>query len=437
MQGFNQASWKLYNRFTSIGSIHNISAILLMCILFSCEKPYPPTGITEPSFPLPSTKGGLGGQIIKVTNLNADGSGSLSEALQTTGPRIIVFEVGGVIDFDRITLNITEPYVTVAGQTAPSPGITIIKGSIQITTHDVIVQHIMVRPGEANQPKKSGWEPDGINLFGAEAYNVIVDHCSITWAIDENLSASGPQYEGRSGTSHNITFSNNIVAEALSFSSHSEGEHSKGSLIFDNVSKVVIIQNLYAHNADRNPLFKTGSYGVVINNLIYNPSTQAIALDYDLSEYEGSSHDPEPPRLSIIGNVLLAGKDTPFYLAMISGFGEAYIHDNKAYKRNENNMDITKKSVTVVSEMPVIIEDYEILPVDLVENFIIENVGARPWDRDEIDERIVRSVSNGSGHIINSQNDIGGYPDYVSTYRELSIPETDTLGWLQSFILSE
>ena len=91
-----------------------------------------------------NTPGGRGGRVIRVTNLSASGQGSLNEALSASGPRIVVFEVGGVIDLNKAQLTISEPYVTVAGQTAPSPGITIIRGAIFIETHDVIVQHIRV-----------------------------------------------------------------------------------------------------------------------------------------------------------------------------------------------------------------------------------------------------------------------------------------------------
>ena len=93
------------------------------------------------------TPGGRGGRIIRVTNLNSEGPGSLREAIEADGPRIVVFEVGGVIDLGKKTLRLRNPFITIAGQTAPSPGVTLIKGGMDITTHDVIVQHIRVRPG--------------------------------------------------------------------------------------------------------------------------------------------------------------------------------------------------------------------------------------------------------------------------------------------------
>jgi hypothetical protein len=95
------------------------------------------------------TAGGRGGKIIRVTTLAADGPGSFVEAIQTKGPRIVVFEVGGVIDLHKRELKITEPFLTIAGQTAPSPGITLIRTGIDVLTHDVILQHIRVRTGTA------------------------------------------------------------------------------------------------------------------------------------------------------------------------------------------------------------------------------------------------------------------------------------------------
>ena len=166
-----------------------------------------------------TTPGGRGGAIIRVTNLNADGPGSFTAAVTAKGPRIVVFEVGGVIDFGRKEIDIREPFLTVAGQTAPSPGITIIKGGINIRANDVVVRHIRIRTGADGQAKRSGWEADAINTVSA--HRVIVDHCTMSWAIDENMSASGPRFKGsnvaewRNGTSKDITFSYNAAYEGL------------------------------------------------------------------------------------------------------------------------------------------------------------------------------------------------------------------------------
>jgi hypothetical protein len=180
--------------------------------------------VIEPAFPgavgwASETVGGRGGQIIRVTNLNADGPGSLKAAIDTKGPRTVVFEVAGQIDLGKTSIEIKEPFLTIAGQTAPSPGITIIKGGIDVKSHDIIIRHIRVRTGAAGSPKLSGWEADSISTVSAR--NVILDHNTFMWGIDENMSASGPRFTGstlkewRDGTSRNITFSYNLAAEGL------------------------------------------------------------------------------------------------------------------------------------------------------------------------------------------------------------------------------
>ena len=119
------------------------------------------------------TRGGNGGRIIRVTTLAKDGPGSLKEAVEAKGPRTVVFEVGGAIDLGRETLTISEPYLTIAGQTAPSPGITIIRGGIDLKGHDTIISHIRVMTGADGQPHFSGWEADAFSTVAA--HNVIVE----------------------------------------------------------------------------------------------------------------------------------------------------------------------------------------------------------------------------------------------------------------------
>ena len=140
------------------------------------------------------TQGGSGGRIIRVTTLDKDGPGSLAEAIAAPGPRIIVFEVGGAIDLERSTLSITQPYVTIAGQSAPSPGITILRGGIDVKTHDVKMQHMRIITGADGQAKRSGWEADAFST--ASASNVVIENNTFMWAIDENMSASGPRFTG-------------------------------------------------------------------------------------------------------------------------------------------------------------------------------------------------------------------------------------------------
>lgn len=398
-----------------------------------------------------TTPGGRGGRIIRVTTLDSEGPGSFREAIEAEGPRIIVFEVGGVIDLNRKTLKLRNPFVTIAGQTAPSPGITFIRGGMDITAHDVVVQHIRIRPGSAGAEWMSGWDEDGISTVGA--YNVIIDHCSLTWATDENLSASGPRFTGttpeewRQGTSHNITFSNNLNGESLAYSTHSKGEHSKGSLIHDNVTGLLIVGNLYAHNYERSPLFKGGVHGVIVNNLIYDPGPRAI--HYNLAPEEWGNVPFEVGKMSVVGNVLRAGPSTPTeHLAfmMIGGAGdvEFYGRDNIAVDqvgepiRMFGRYTTSPARIIEVRRPPVWWDGLTPIPAVDVQRTVLANVGARPWDRDMRDVLLIAEVAEGRGEIIDHERQVGGYPPVVEATRKPFNPadwDLDTMTPLRDEVL--
>ncbi len=363
------------------------------------------------------TVGGRGGQVIKVTTLAAAGPGSLAEALQIKGPRIVVFEVGGIIDLAGKSLNITEPFLTLAGQTAPVPGITLIRGQLcGKKVHDVIIQHIRVRAGEAGHAKKSGYEVHGIDHNGA--WNIIIDHCSLSWATDENLSASGPRFEGhtldewRSNTSHRVTFSNCILAEGLGQSTHGKGEHSKGSLIHDNATGILIVGNLYASNRERNPLAKGGVQAVIVNNWISNPGRAAIHHGAVLKEW--TPHPFIPSRLAVVGNVMEAGPDTAPKLALFTNLRRSpldlFMADNLAAGRDGQPAPLTSGEFTTLDARPFWPAGLTALPAAQVKEHVLKNAGARPWDRDDVDKRIVQAAVERKGKLIDSEQDVGGYP---------------------------
>ncbi|MDP3736482.1 MAG: pectate lyase [Hyphomonadaceae bacterium] len=365
------------------------------------------------------TVGGAGGRIIRVITLRPDGPGSITEAIKARGKRIVVFEVGGVIDLNMKTLRIDEPNITIAGQTAPAPGITFIRGGISLRGPDALIQHIAVRPGEAGQAKKSGWECDGISAYAADS--IVVENCSITWATDEGLSASGPRFgvgekgataaDWRDGTSSNILFRRNIVAEGLSNSTHSKGEHSKGSLFHDNVRNAVIEQSLYAHNMERNILFKGGAQGVMNRCVVYNPGKRFA--HYNLHENEWGDHPWQQGDLTITGNIFMAGPSTDPKAAAFMLGGEG---DLRLAMANNHAVDAKGARLaefgTFGSKKAKVVDRPDITPVDLIPEMIdtLAACGARPWDRDPIDARIVADVKNGTGKIIDSEQDVGGYP---------------------------
>ncbi|ADN01380.1 pectate lyase family protein [Spirochaeta thermophila] len=375
------------------------------------------------------TRAGRGGKIIRVTTLESDGPGSLRAALEAEGPRIVVFEVGGVIDFEMTTIEITSPFLTVAGQTAPSPGITIIRGGLVVKTHDVLIQHIRVRPGDGADLSFRGWEVDGISTYGEDAYNVVIDHCSVSWATDEGISVSGPRLPRPRATSHFVTVSNCIIAENLNNATHSKGAHSKGALIHDNVQYVAYIGNLFAHNVDRNPYAKAFTLSVVANNLIYNPGTNAIRVGYVPSEWTGTGVNPLPARMTAVGNVLIHGENTLPHLALIGTEGLVFMEDNLAFKKDGSPARLSMGKVTLLHHKPLWPEGFIPVPAEELEEHIVANVGARPADRDSVDERIIRDLVERKGRIIDSQEEVGGYPAYEPVYRPLEIPD-DVEAWL-------
>jgi lysophospholipase L1-like esterase len=383
------------------------------------------------------TMGGRGGRVERVTTLAASGPGSLRAALEAGGPRQIVFEVGGVIDLEGRSIALRQPFVTVAGQTAPSPGITLIRGGLDVATHDVIVQHLRVRPGAWGRAPRSGGDHDGLSTQGG-AHHVIVDHCSFSWATDENLSISGPRFGGgndpaawRRHASHTITYSHNLVYEGLAHAVHAKGEHSKGTLVHDNSTGVLLLGNLYASNRERNALFKGGVHAAMVNNLIVNPGTRAV--HYNLVAHEWQGHAHQTGRLALVGNVLRHGPDTrpgtPLF--MLGGAGDVELHlaDNLA-------LDAFGQAVPAVGRytsgaarvldavVPALPPRLPVLPASQLEDSIVSVAGARPWDRDEADLLLLSDVAEGRGQIIDSETQSSGYPRHVPSRRPF-----DTAAW--------
>lgn len=379
----------------------------------------PQQGSAHPKDP---TIGGAGGRIIRVTTLAADGPGSLRAAIKAKGPRIIVFEVAGTIDLGRSGIDINNPFVTIAGQTAPAPGITIIKGGIDVKTTDVKIQHIRVLTGADGQPKRSGWEADALSTV--RAARVVIENCTFLWGVDENMSASGPRFTGttveewRAGTSHDIVFRLNLAAEGLADSSHPKGEHSKGSLVHDNTTGIVFDRNIWAHNVERSPLVKGGAQVLMVNNLIYNPQKRAV--HYNLMDLEWAGQTHVTGEITAVGNMLRGGDDTdpglPFL--MLGGVGDLafYGRDNSAVDRLGNPLPMfgrygKTQARLIEAEAPLAsLDGYTIIPTDELETSLLATAGARPWDRGSEELRVLFFIAEGRGGVIDDESEVGGYP---------------------------
>jgi hypothetical protein len=184
------------------------------------------------------SKGGVGGRLIEVTNLNDTGSGSLRAAIEETGPRIIDFKVGGTIQL-RSKLVVKNPYITIDGNAAPKPGITLTNYTFGcLDTHDVIIRYIRIRPGDS-----TGKTQDGAGA--ANCNNVIFDHCSISWSTDEGFSSRRAQ---------RITFQHCIISEPLNIAGHDHYAAGKGHGYAASISGNIgsFHHNLIAHSAGRN-----------------------------------------------------------------------------------------------------------------------------------------------------------------------------------------
>jgi len=235
-----------------IMKVVNTLAIILL-VLFVIDSVW-----AQPAFPGAEgygavSVGGRGGQVIKVTNLNDDGPGSLRQAVETTGPRIIIFKVSGNIMLQsRLTIN--RPYVTIAGQTAPGDGIAIVGDEVSVETHDIIIRYLRFRATDLKQKVLDALcDADGM-------YNVIIDHCTVSWGIDETLSF----YHG-----HDFTIQWCMITESLYNSCHYKGPHGYGGIWGG--KRASFHHNLFAHHSSRNPRFARDSNNIDYrNNVIYN-----------------------------------------------------------------------------------------------------------------------------------------------------------------------
>lgn len=358
--------------------------------------------------------------MVRVTSLAAHGAGSLAEALDGIGARVVEFAVAGVVDLGGRSLKIARPNVTIAGETASSPGLTLVNGGLSISTHDVILRHIRMRSGDGTSVRKREGLFDGIST-GHGAHDVIVDHCSISWASDENLSASGPRFEGstpdewRRNTSHRITFAHNLIGEGINET------NTKGTLVHDNATDVAIIGNLYVSHDDRHPLFKGGVRAAAVNNFIYNPGKRVMQYGFVPAQWKGRTL--QRAELIMVGNVARKGPSSHAEMVFFEvwpsyGPCDIYLKDNlflgadgAALSSSPGFRDKSRKLgplqpaegmrfVESPSNWP---PRLKALPATEAAEWVLRNAGARPWERDSTDRRMIEEIRQGAGRIIRSQ----------------------------------
>ena len=330
--------------------------------------------------------------------------------------RTIVFDVSGTINL-LSSLIITSSNLTIAGQTAPGDGITL-KGwltSVQ-NTHDVIVRYLRCRPGDVNCPN---YQEDAFHVLNSE--NVIVDHVSASWSVDETLSMT---------RSTNVTVQWCMIAESLNCSCHAEGCHGYGSLLRYGSGGLSFHHNLYAENWSRNPRLGDSLRLDFVNNVLYNWQDQA--------GYNGNDAVDNPDGytnyLNYVGNYLIAGpnttpaKRTTAFHSNVADPAFAWIYQSgNLIDTNVTNVlagvDLGWDAfIGLFTASPSRLAFPRVNTDDATTAYmrVLSSVGASVA-RDAADARVISNVISRTGAIINSQNDVGGWP----TLGSLS-PPTDT-----------
>jgi len=330
------------------------------------------------------SRGGRGGRIIMVTTLADTGPGSLRACIDASGPRICVFRVGGVIRYVTKRPDIHNPFITIAGETAPGGGILITheggKGAatpfVIKNTHDVVVRHIRVRLDRFGELRRTD---SAFIIEGSR--NVILDHVSASWARDENV--------GGYAQNDNITISWSIFAEGVP-------RHDKCALLSSDPKgpqRLTFVHNICAHNGDRNPdiNFPPRSCVDVINNILYNGQLQFSEV------WESYGGTP----VNIVNNYYRRGPNTPATAwaidrPLVGSKGPAHIF------YDGNVIDGKGLAVAPIAEQSRVTRPvcpFSVHPVTAIEAYAANLAKSGAFPRDAVDTRIVEEVRTRTGHI--------------------------------------
>lgn len=393
------------------------------------------------------TTGGRGGEVYQVTNLNDSGTGSLRDAVSKPN-RTIVFRVSGVIEL-KSRLVLRQPNITIAGQTAPGQGICLANYATNISANNIIIRYIRFRHGDA-QPS----EDDALNCFSGAYRNIIIDHCSMSWSVDETTSF----YDVK-----NVTLQWNIISESLYSSIHSKGNHGYAG-IFGGANSSYLF-NLIAHHTSRTPRFNGTRYNSqtfgdsleFCNNVIYNWGSTNSAYGGEGGKYNminnyykagpatpgnltSSSTSNKRNRILNYSNFYVDGTDTiwggDFYINgnYVHGYPDVTADNwTKGVQKTNNHPDADRLIKESKQLVPYKISDYVPIAATSAYDSVARYAGAILPERDPIDARIIREMlegkatyegaayktvtSTGVSHpsgIIDKPSDVGGFPSYKS-----------------------
>jgi pectate lyase len=311
----------------------------------------------------------------------------------------VIFRVSGTIPLEG-PLKISEPFITIAGQTAPGDGICLKNYGLTIQTHDAIVRHLRVRPGDEPGPsfraKGRGFAPDGISV-GTPSRNVILDHCSVSWGIDECLSVSGAGIT-------DVTVQWCIVSEALHDSFHDKGPHGYASLLRCN-GNLSFHHNLYAHHISRSP--RPGTYGEGSILLDFRNNVIHDSVGYSAKD---------PVRMNYIGNFIQRPRKHVFQVG--GATTRLYVEGNYLKDGGDRNRDqwelISSEAEENRMQEPFATAPLRTDSAQEAMRAVMASAGAILPRRDAVDERIVRQLESGTGELIDSQAEVGGWPELRS-----------------------
>jgi len=332
------------------------------------------------------SRGGRGGRVIPITTLNPQGAGSLTEALLATGPRIIVPRVSGTIEFPGpqvFQLTVTNPFVTLMATGLQFKNLRLI-----INTHDVIARNgrSRVGPNAGTLKDQNCAARDNFSSGSAEGYNIIFDHWSFQFGVDENV--------GLGMGCHDITIQDSYIGWGLLASCHPEGSHSKGLMWAHTAgTHFSSIRNLMAHCADRMPQFAAPQgIGEQVNCVVYDYGVQFHFHNGVKGNVVGNKYIPgaqgTPP-----GGIFKEGQNpTGSLFYAVGNVGPSPVTPPTQY----------------ISQTPIFVSD--VVPVDIETNWkdILLKAGAQPHDA--LDLRMMNDALNNTGAVINHPNDVGGWP---------------------------
>ncbi len=350
--------------------------------------------------------GGRGGNALVVTNLNDSGPGSFREACEAGGPRIVLFNVAGIIRLKE-RIRIRAPYITISGATAPGDGICIAGNTVELETHDVVIRHLRFRRGETWVGERND------SIGGNPTGNIMIDHVSASWGLDENMSMYRHMFDHDNDPATtdlklptvNITIQNSIFSEALNTYHHSFGSTIGGL-------NSTFHHNLWACNAGRNP--SVGMYGdfTFANNVLFNWHHRTVDGGDHRSYYNIINNylkpGPVTPRDEPVGHRLLK-PESERSKTVVDHFGKAYVAGNIVEGNTRVSKDNWDGGVQPASRAPVASvlpsirtnapHPYAALPLqpaDEAFKSVLANSGATRPKRDDVDERVMQMVRTGN-----------------------------------------